>query len=56
MYQLDIEGYEWTEAGFKDWIKSGLEKVDQFGIEMHLWFDDDKKGKILQVMEWLKIC
>ena len=34
---MDIEGYEFTEGGFEDWINSGaLEKVGQIAIELHI--------------------
>ena len=35
--QIDIEGYEFSEGGFKDWISSGaLENVSQIALELHI--------------------
>ena len=36
--QIDIEGWEFTEGGFPDWVKSGVLKnnVNQIAIELHL--------------------
>ena len=35
--QIDIEGYEFSEGGFEDWISSGaLETVSQIALELHI--------------------
>ena len=35
--QIDIEGYEFSEGGFKDWISTGaLETVGQIALEIHI--------------------
>ena len=34
--QIDIEGYEFSEAGLRDWLDSGaLNNVNQIALELH---------------------
>ena len=33
---MDVEGAEFTDGGFKDWINSGaLKNVNQIALELH---------------------
>ena len=35
--QIDIEGYEFRQGGFQDWISTGaLENVSQIALELHV--------------------
>jgi len=35
--KIDIEGYEFTEGGFQDWLSSGaLQTVSQIALELHI--------------------
>ena len=44
MFQIDIEGTEFTDGGFKDWIQSGaLENVNQIALELHVVQDKSNK-------------
>ena len=37
LFPIDVEGTEFTDGGFKDWIKSGaLENVNQMALELHV--------------------
>ena len=41
--QIDIEGAEFNEGGFRDWIQSGvLNYVDQIALELHMTQNTDR--------------
>ena len=43
-FQIDIEGYEFSDGGFTDWIKSGaLTHVKQLAIELHINHEENNK-------------
>ena len=55
--QIDIEGYEFREGGFQDWISTGaLEIVSQIALELHI--NDSPGDERLEInilgFGWLK--
>ena len=43
-FQIDIEGYEFSDGGFTDWIKSGaLTHVKQLAIELHINHEENNE-------------
>ena len=37
LFKIDIEGTEFSEGGFQDWISSGaLQTVSQIALELHI--------------------
>lgn len=42
--QIDIEGYEFSSGGFKNWIDSGaLKNINQIAIELHVEESDSNR-------------
>ena len=47
--QIDIEGGEFSNGGFKDWLESGaLENVNQLAIELHVHGEHTKRLQLVQ--------
>lgn len=53
--KIDIEGYEFSEGGFKDWISSGaLENVSQIALELHIPDRPDDKSQYINLLRILQ--
>lgn len=51
--KIDIEGAEFNEGGFRDWIQSGvLNYVDQIALELHMTQNNDRE--YIEAMEILQ--
>ena len=53
--QIDIEGYEFSNGGFIDWIQSGaLENVAQLALELHIPDNPDNDRQYIHLLRILQ--
>ena len=52
---MDVEGTEFSDGGFEDWIKSGaLTNINQIALELHVVQDRSNKRQYIKLLEILK--
>jgi len=53
--KIDVEGFEFSDGGFKDWIESGaLKQVKQIAIELHVYNEESNLRQYIELMQLLK--
>jgi len=53
--KIDVEGTEFTDGGFKDWIQSGaLKNVNQIALELHVVQKKANERQYIELLEILK--
>jgi len=53
--KIDIEGYEFSDGGFTDWIKSGaLTHVKQLAIELHINHEENNERQYIEILKILQ--